>query len=51
MTEAGEAGEVVQEFTGHDEYITAVAFTPQRNRFVSASRDRAVKLWDATTGK
>ncbi len=36
---------------GHTERINAISFHPDGRRFVSASRDRKVRLWDATTGK
>ena len=36
---------------GHTERINAISFHPDGRRFVSASRDRKVRLWDATTGQ
>src|SRR5262249_5003131 len=36
---------------GHTEEINAIAFDREGGRFVSASSDRTVRLWDAATGQ
>ncbi|KAK6971892.1 WD40 repeat-like protein [Favolaschia claudopus] len=35
---------------GHDNLVTAVAFSPDSQRIVSGSYDNTVRLWDAATG-
>ena len=37
--------------TGHDSYVTSVAFSPDGQRIVSGSADKTVKIWNANSGK
>jgi WD40 repeat protein len=44
-------GEQVRELQGHTHTATSVAFLPDSNQIVSASEDRSVRVWDASTGE
>jgi len=37
--------------TGHSNWVTSVAYSPDGKHIVSGSDDRTVKVWDAQTGK
>ncbi|MFN8375063.1 MAG: protein kinase [Anaerolineae bacterium] len=37
--------------SGHTDWVTSVAFSPDGRQVVSASRDRSVLVWDVTTGQ
>ncbi|MEQ8786311.1 MAG: protein kinase [Pirellulaceae bacterium] len=39
-------GGVIGEMTGHSNLVFSLAYLPQRNRLVSASVDRTIKIWD-----
>jgi WD40 repeat protein len=38
-------------FTGHTDAVRSIAFSPDGNRIASASSDRTIRVWDATTGE
>ncbi len=37
-------------FKGHTDRVTSSSFNPNGSQIVSASKDRSVRIWDATTG-
>ena len=37
--------------TGHTDWVTGVAFSPDGKRVASSSRDNTLKVWDAVTGQ
>ena len=37
--------------TGHSDYVTSVAYSPDGKHIVSGSEDNTVKVWDSQTGK
>ncbi|KAF2643241.1 WD40 repeat-like protein [Massarina eburnea CBS 473.64] len=43
--------ELLRTFSGHTKSVNDIDFTPDGTRFVSASYDRYMKLWDTETGK
>lgn len=44
-------GTTLHVFNNHSHWITAVAWSPDNTRIASASNDRTVHVWDATTEK
>jgi WD40 repeat protein len=36
---------------GHEDYVRALAYSPDGSRIATGSRDRTAKLWDAATGR
>ena len=40
----------VRTLSGHANWVSAVAVTPDGERAISASRDKTLKLWDLETG-
>jgi WD40 repeat protein len=45
-----ESGRELRRFIGHKQPVTCAAFTPDRQRLVSAAADGTVRVWDAATG-
>ena len=37
--------------TGHSNWVTSVAYSPDGRHIVSGSNDRTVKIWDAQSGE
>ena len=46
-----ETGERLHTLPGHRHPVSALAFSPDGRRLVSASFDRRLIVWDAETGK
>ena len=38
-------------FTGHDNSVYSIAFSPNNQQFASGSDDNIIKLWDSNTGE
>jgi WD40 repeat protein/tRNA A-37 threonylcarbamoyl transferase component Bud32 len=43
-------GQIVLGLSGHSRPVTAIAFSPDGKRLVTASRDGTARVWDALTG-
>src|ERR1700739_4780503 len=44
-------GEKVQEFKGHTDLVTDVAFSPDGRAIATASKDKTIKLWNTAQGE
>lgn len=53
LWETSTGRELLPALSGHTDRVTAVAFTPDGKRLLSAggAEDRTIRLWDLTTGK
>ena len=40
----------LQQLKGHDHYVLSVAFSRDGSKIVSGSRDKTIRVWDASTG-
>ena len=48
LTPPGEP--LLRTITGHNNWVTSVAITPDGDKFVSASEDATIKIWNLTSG-
>lgn len=44
-------GKAIQRFEGHEHGVTSLAFAPDGNTLVSASRDATLRFWDLKNGR
>jgi len=47
---SAETGNLINTFSGHSEYVSNVCFSSNRQKIVSGSFDKSIKIWDTTTG-
>lgn len=43
-------GQLLLTFTGHNQNVIAVAFTPDGKKVISGSCDKTIRIWDLKTG-
>jgi WD40 repeat protein len=46
-----ESGKAVKTLEGHQDFVRALAFSPEGGRLASASMDKSVKVWNLSEGK
>ncbi|MEH2236663.1 serine/threonine-protein kinase [Nostoc sp.] len=46
-----ESGDEIRTFTGHSDWVYAVAISPDGKTVVSGSKDKTIKVWNLNTGK
>jgi eukaryotic-like serine/threonine-protein kinase len=45
------SGKLVRTFKAHGHYLTSIAFSPDSQRFATASLDQSARIWETATGK
>jgi WD40 repeat protein len=45
-----ETGNLLHTFTGHESFVTSVAFSPDGRFLLTGSQDKTARLWDTNTG-
>jgi serine/threonine protein kinase len=43
-------GTLLHTFSGHSDYVTAVAWSPNSDQIASGSRDKTIQIWDVNAG-
>lgn len=46
-----ECGQCTKMFSGHDQTVTSICFSPEGSFILSGSQDKTVKLWDVETNR